>query len=300
MRYFISICMMAMLSTACQNPATTKVADTISEGTIHISVEKSFKPFMDEQLKVFASSYPNAVINVSYKSEIDCFKDFASDSTRMIFVTRGLNKQEEASYKDQLGFTPTFGVLAYNAIAIVLHKSAKDSMFTLQQLSNKLKGIDPQQVVMDGNNLTGIIRFLKDSLVKQDAFGKNVVAASGSDAVISYIKNHHNAIGFVGMNWIGDNYDPKQIAYRRDLKMGMVECTLCAEKGTFAQPSPSTISQGQYSLSLPVYYILKENAPGLGSGLLNFMSLERGQLIFKRALLVPAKMGFQKRNSIIK
>jgi phosphate transport system substrate-binding protein len=52
-------------------------------------------------------------------------------------------------------------------------------------------------------------------------------------------------------------------------------------------------------MSLPIYYVLKENAPGLGSGLLNFMSLERGQLIFRRAFLVPAKMSFQKRNSMV-
>jgi phosphate transport system substrate-binding protein len=44
---------------------------------------------------------------------------------------------------------------------------------------------------------------------------------------------------------------------------------------------------------------LKENSPGLGSGFLNFLSLERGQLIFRRAFLVPAKMGFKKRNGLL-
>jgi phosphate transport system substrate-binding protein len=48
-----------------------------------------------------------------------------------------------------------------------------------------------------------------------------------------------------------------------------------------------------------VYFILKENAPGLGSGFLNFMSLERGQLIFRRSFLVPAKMSFAKRNGML-
>ena len=47
------------------------------------------------------------------------------------------------------------------------------------------------------------------------------------------------------------------------------------------------------------HFILKENAAGLGTGFLNFLSLERGQLIFKRSFLVPAKMGFKKRNSLL-
>jgi phosphate transport system substrate-binding protein len=299
MRKIFTFFLAFILINACSSSTTKAPIETTSEGVINISVEESFKPFMEEQLQVFNSSFPKAKINVSYKSEIACLKDFASDSTRMIFVTRGLEKSEQEAFKNQLGYAPTFGILAYNAIAVLVHKSATDTIFTLAQLSKKLKGEDPQEVVMDGNNLTGINRFLKDSLLKQGSFGKNVHGANGSSEVITYIKNHPNAVGFLGLNWVGDKYDPKQVENQKQVKTAMVECTLCAEKGIFAQPSQATIGMGQYSLSLPIYYILKENSPGLGSGFLNFLSLERGQLIFRRAFLVPAKMGFQKRNGLL-
>ncbi len=292
--FFITISLFACSS----NPKQSS-QDTTSAGTIHISAEETFKPILDEQIKVFKSSYPNANIIIEYKSEIECLKDFESDSTRMIFITRGLNKTEEAAYKNQLGFTPTFGILAYDAIAILVHQSAKDSLFTLSDLRKRLVGENAQQVVMDGSHLTGVVRFLKDSLTKNKPFGKNVMSADGSAAVIEYIKNNPNAIGFVAMNWIGDRYDAKQEIARKYVKTAMLECTLCSEKGLFAQPSQSTIGKGEYSMSLPIYYILKENAPGLGSGLLNFMSLERGQLIFRRSFLVPAKMSFKKRNTMV-
>ena len=235
MRFIIGLLFTTLLFNSCNVNESEKALESTSEGTISITAEESFKPFVEEELKVFASSYPNA----------------------------------------------------------------KDSIFTLKDLHDRLVGINPQKVVMDGNHLTGIVRFLIDSLVKSDKLGKNVMAANGSKEVIEYLKNNPNAIGFVGMNWIGDKYDPSQVSDRLQLKMGKVECTLCAEKGLFASPSQATISLGQYSLSLPIYYILKENAPGLGSGLLNFMSLERGQLIFRRSFLVPAKMGFQKRNGLM-
>ncbi|MGI9138153.1 MAG: PstS family phosphate ABC transporter substrate-binding protein [Sediminibacterium sp.] len=299
MRKIFSFFWLFIFLVACNRFSSNLPIETTSEGEINISIEESFKPFMEEQLQVFSSSYPKAKIHVSYKSEIECLKDFATDSTRMIIITRGLEKSEQEGFKNQLGFAPTFGILAYNAIAVLLHKSATDSLFTLQQLANKLKGMDPLEVVMDGNNLTGVNRFLKDSLLKQSAFGKNVHGANGSDEVITYIKSHPNAIGFLGLNWVGDTYDRKQVENQKQVKTAMVECTLCAEKGIFAQPSQATIGKGQYSLSLPIYYILKENAPGLGSGFLNFLSLERGQLIFRRAFLVPAKMGFQKRNGLL-
>ena len=299
MRFLYIIFSVCILATACKTNSTKEQIDTPSEGRIRISVEESFKPFIEQELKVFALSFPKASIEVAYKSEIECFKDLASDSTRMIIVTRGLDKKEQAIYKDQLSYAPTFGILAYNAIAVVVNKKSKDSVFTMAELTAVLSGKNNKQVVMDGSNLTGIVRFLKDSLLHETPFGKNVVSANGSEEVISYIKNNPNAIGFVGMNWVGDNYDPKQMEDRKTLKMALVECTLCIEKGYYSQPSQSNISKGHYSLSLPIYYILKENAPGLGTGLLNFMSLERGQLIFQRAFLVPAKMGFKKRKGLL-
>ncbi|MEN9382429.1 MAG: hypothetical protein RI940_1312 [Bacteroidota bacterium] len=299
MRKGLFIFGMIFLMSACQNKQNLPT-DTTTSGTIHVSAEQIFKPVLDEQVKVFKSSYPDANILIEYKSEIECLKDFQSDSTRMIFITRGLTKQEEAAYKNQLSFTPTFGILAYDAVAILINKNAPDSLYSLTDLRKILVGENPKQVVMDGSNLTGVVRFLKDSLTKEKPFGKNVLSTDGSNAVIDYIKSHPNAIGFVALNWIGDKYNVNQMEDRKQVKTALLECTLCAEKGLYAQPSQSTISKGEYSMSLPIYYILKENAPGLGSGLLNFMSLERGQLIFRRSFLVPGKMSFQKRNSLMK
>jgi phosphate transport system substrate-binding protein len=120
-KLFTVIAFLALM-TACNSSQKPTNIDTTSEGTIHISVEQSFKPFIDEQLKVFASSYPKANIIVQYKSEIECIKDLVEDSTRMVLVTRGLNKKEQEGFKTQLGFNPTFGVLAYNAVAVIVNQ----------------------------------------------------------------------------------------------------------------------------------------------------------------------------------
>ena len=79
-----------------------------------------------------------------------------------------------------------------------------------------------------------------------------------------------------------------------------MECVKCEEKDLFAKPTQASLAYGEYPLARPLYYILKENAAGLGTGFMNFMSLERGQLIFRRSFLVPAKMGFNSRLGKIK
>lgn len=276
------------------------IPDSPTEGTIRISVDESFKPVIEEQLKVHQSSFPKTTIIASYKPEADCFRDLQNDSTRMIIVAKGLTQKEAEFYKSTLSYNPQYGELAYDAIALIVNNNAKDSIFTFEDVQKILSGQTKITAVMDGKSATSTVRYLQDSVLKGKAFGANVVAASGSSEVIDIVARRNDVIGFVGMSWIGDVYDKKQQAYLTKIRLARVECTACLERNIFAKPSQSTITYGQYPLARPLYYILKENSTGLGTGFMNFMSMERGQLIFRRSFLAPAKMAFHKRGGSIK
>ncbi|MFC4231747.1 PstS family phosphate ABC transporter substrate-binding protein [Parasediminibacterium paludis] len=274
-------------------------ADTFDKGQINISVDESFKPVIEEQIKVYESTYPNTKIIASYKPEVECFKDFQSDSTRLIIVARGLNKNERQYYESTLKFMPYYTDIAYDAIAVIVNRKGSDSVFTMADLKNILTGKKNITAVMDGKNATSTVRYLQDSVLKGQAFGTNVVAAKNSEDVVNIVSNTDNAIGFVGLSWIGNGYDAKQQAQLKTVKLALVECTICKD-GEFARPSQATITYLQYPLARPLYYIVKENTTQLGTGFGNFMGSERGQLIFRRAFLAPSKISFKKRSSNIK
>ncbi len=274
--------------------------DSPKNGTIHISVDETFKPVIDEQLKMYHATFPQSDIKVEYKSEADCFRDLNKDSTRLIIVARGLYKSEADYYKSVLTYYPYFEVLAYDAVALILNKENKDSVYSLSKLKDILTGKEDITTVMDGKNATSTVRFLSDSVMNKLPFGKNVVSAGGSEAVIDFVAKNKHAIGFVGLSWIGNEYEPKQQELLKQVKLALVECKTCEEKDMFAKPSQATITYMQYPLARPLYYILKENYTGLGTGFINFMGLERGQLIFRRSCLAPAKMNLLKRTTNIK
>jgi phosphate transport system substrate-binding protein len=292
--------MVALLAIACKNDKQADNRDTPVRGTIHISVDETFRPVIEEQLRVHKASFPNTNIEVTYESEADCFRSLQQDSTRLVIVARGLTEQEAEAYKKNLSFRPIYGILAYDAIAVVISKERKDSFFTLRQLSEMLSGENPVTVVMDGLKATSTVRYVKDSLLKGKNFGKNVVGVDGSRAVVEAVMKNPSAIGLVGSSWVGDLYDAEQQRFMKYITLARLECTLCEEKEVFAKPSQATITYGQYPLARPMYYVLKENWAGLGTGFMNFMSLERGQLIFRRAFLAPAKMNFNIRTGKIK
>jgi phosphate transport system substrate-binding protein len=294
--------LLVMLALACNQPTpNSKPAptDTPKQGTIYISVDESFKPVVEEQIKVYQSSNPEAHIIASYKSQVDCFRDLKKDSTRMIIVDRGLTSNEYAYYQGELSFNPQYAAMAYDAIAVVVNANSNDTVFTIKKIASILDGSTTTTAIMDGNNATSTVRLMQDSILRGKPFGKNVVAVAGSEAVLEAVAKSENAIGFVGLSWIGNNYDPKQLAWQKKVKLALLECVKCDEKGVFAKPSQATITFAQYPLARPLFYILKENVTGLGTGFVGFLTGERGQLIFRRSALAPAKINFRVRKSNI-
>ena len=62
--------------------------------------------------------------------------------------------------------------------------------------------------------------------------------------------------------------------------------------GAYVRPYQANIYVRRYPMVRDLVYILKENYEGLGNGFADFMSGEIGQLIFRRAYLVPAQKNF--------
>jgi phosphate transport system substrate-binding protein len=276
-----------------------KQTESPTSGTLHMSVDESFKPVIDSQIKVFESSFPDVKILAEYKPEAECLKDLSTDSTRMVIITRPLSLTEEKFYEDSFHLTPSQGPLALDAIAVVVNNSSRDSVFEIQDLRDMLTGKDRAHLpVMDGVKETSTVRFAIDSLLRGQIPGKNVTAARSSQEVINYVANTPRAVGFVGVSWIGNPEDSMQISFLKKVSIASLRCTSCQGQ-TYVKPYQANIALKRYPLVRTLYYILKENYSGVGNNFVNFLQYERGQLIFRRAYLWPARMPFEIRDAVL-
>ena len=298
-RFFSSVFILfGFLLCGCQDHSgKNPTRETPTSGTAYISADETFKPVMDSEVKVFESSYPNAKLIIHYKSEAECFRDLAGDTTRMIIVTRPLNKEEEKFYLDSFHFVPVYGKLAYDAVAVIINAHARDSLFTMDEIRDLFTGKSKKdlQVVMDGLTATSTVRYALDSVLHGSGLGKGITAAENSEGVINYVASNLNAIGFIGMSWIGDQDDPGQQEWLKKIKVAAIRCDSCPDK-PYMQPSQENIALKRYPMMRSLYYILKEDFKGVGNNFVNFLQFERGQLIFRSAYLMPSRMSFDVRN----
>ena len=298
-QHALLICIIMYTVSSCNGPHERTDTDTPKKGVIHISVDESFEPVIDSQIQVYEALYPGAKIIAEYKPEAECFRDLIKDSTRMIIVTRGLTGQEEKFYRDSFSYSPIWDKVANDAVAIVVNNNSKDTILTLEKIRGILDGTtaDKEIAVFDGLSATSTVRYAIDSILKGKSFDpKKVFAAKSSLDVINYVSSNDNAIGFVGVSWIGNKEDTSQLSFLKKVKIAAIECTTCDGK-PFVKPYQANIMLHRYPLVRGLYYILKENYDGLGGGFANFLIYEKGQLIFRRAYLGPAKMNFSIRSA---
>ena len=165
-------------------------------------------------------------------------------------------------------------------------------MFTMEELKQVLTGRFTKKLipVFDGVKATSTVRFIVDSVLHSDSLSPNTVAARTSQEVIDYVAKTPDAIGFIGVSWIGNKDDSTQMQFLKKVKIVSLEST--NKPGGFVLPYQINISAGIYPMVRDLVYTLKEHHKGLGTGFTDFMAADIGQLIFKRAYLSPAIRSF--------
>jgi phosphate transport system substrate-binding protein len=276
-----------------------KEAESTTNGTVHISVDKSLKPVIEQEIKVFDSSFPKVQVNVVYTDESSCIQDLFKDSSRLIVTTRNLTESErEMAHKN--GMVVHALPVAQDAIALIVAPSSPDSFMTMGQLKAILTGkfSRPYTIVFDDSR-SGARRYISDSLIPGQELSSKTYAVMGDEAVIKYVAEHEDALGILGVSQV---YDPQDDnggvgQFRKNIRVVALKDTV---SGDFFQPYQAYIYFNQYPLTRNIYFINRENWPGPASGFANFLCSQQGQLIFKKARLVPLRVQLRIRPATIK
>jgi len=271
---------------SCQDD-TKKPTDTTTSGNIDISVDETYQPIIAEQLRVFDSSFPDAHITAHYKPESDCFKDLLDRKSRLILVTRELSDGEK-QLCEQNKIVPTSLPLAKDAVAVIINPSSPDSLLSVAQLKGILTGqYKKKYTVVFDNQGSSTVRYMTDSLLKSDKLGANVFAAKSNSQVVDYVAKNPDAIGFIGLSYVSDADDSATESFMKKIKVASIQNDSTQR---FYQPYQAWIAMKLYPLTRNLYFITSETYPGLGTGFANFLSKERGQLIFAHSHLFPLRM----------
>lgn len=277
----------------------SKVLDTPTSGEINIIADESYAPLLDAELASFQSAYKNAKINIKYLPEEYAIRAFLQDSSRLIFITRELNKDELKYFSTRQITTRTLHI-ATDGVTFITNPSNPDSLLSLNQIKDIMSGkitkwseINKQNsnnsivITFDQDNGSNL-RYAKENL-NLNLENKNLFVSGSNKNVIDYVAKHKDAIGIIGMNWVSDRDDTTMLSFLKKIKVvGVSKYDNPNDESEYFQPYQAYVAQNFYPLTRKLYVISREPRNGLGTGFAAYLAGDKGQRIVLKSGLYPA------------
>lgn len=275
-----------------------KELDTPAKGEITVAVDESFLPILEAEKMAFEQTFHYTKINLVAKPEGEAIAMMLNDKARMAVVTRELTtKEKQVFVQDKITYRSF--KFAGDAIALITNKANKDTLMTVNDLEAIMKGEKKKWsqigkggssedivLVFDGVNSSNLL-YLVDKFGIDKKEKVSFFATKSNQEVIEYVKSHKNAIGVIGTNWISDGDDPASLGFIKDIGVMSITDKSNPTIDDYYQPFGYNLALKRYPLTRQIKLILKEPYMGLGTGFINYMCLEQGQLIVLKGGLLP-------------
>ena len=294
------VMLMLVLVIQCGGKKPGEIDETPTRGNIRIAADASFQPIVDAEIYTFTTIYKYAHVTPSYMPETDIIRAFLNDSVKVVVTSWEPTAQQKEVLLNMQTIVRTTTV-AYDAIALVLNKENKDSLFTYQNVNDIFTGkmtdwkeINPtsklgKMVAVFDDEKSANIRYFKEKFNLPAQLPSNFYSVKSNEQVIDYVAKNKSAIGMVSVNWICDREDSVSRSFIDKIKIAAVS-DLVLSPGSYYLPVQGSIYDKSYPFTRKIYMVSRESFNGLGTGFISWVSGEKGQRIILKSGLVPATM----------
>jgi phosphate transport system substrate-binding protein len=197
-------------------------------------------------------------------------------------------KQEEIDAAKANGITPIEYVVARDAIAVVVNPANPVNQLSLQQISaiytcqitnwSQVGGEDRPIVLLSRESNSGTYVYFLENVVRlgdkesELLFSPDTLLMPSSEGISAEVRQNPNAIGYDGLGYV--THDQKMVAVARDAD------------GPYVLPSVSTVNDGSYPISRPLFMYTAGQPEGEIKVYLDWI-LGEGQALVPKLGFVP-------------
>ena len=280
---FLFISGFAVMVLGCNQKSASKTdKQSIVSGKTKMLADESLFPIVDDEYQIFANNYKQSDIEIIYKPQSELLPLFLNDSINVAVMARELTKSEAKYYEDRKIVIRTTK-FAIDGIALITGQQNTDSSITVEDLKQALLGKSKKSTnfVFD-NPKSSTVEYLM-GLAGIKEFPKNIYALASNKEVISYIKEHPEAIGIVSVAWM---HRPTP-DIKKDVESLKLMSVSAVNGQEYFKPSQSNLKTGKYPLTRGLYLINCQGMAGLGTGFAVFLEGDVGQRIILKSGLAP-------------
>ena len=175
-------------------------------------------------------------------------------------------------------------IVAYDALAVVVHPSNPVKKLTRRQLEDifrgkitnwkQVGGDDRKIVVYSRETSSGTYEFFKESVLKNKNYMSSSLSMPATGAIIQSVSQTKGAIGYVGLAYVSPRIKTLSISYDGEHD---------------ATPTVENATNKTYPIVRPLYYYYDAKNKTQIAPLLEFILSPEGQDIIKKSGYIPVK-----------
>ena len=202
---------------------------------------------------------------VGISALLDGTTDIAMASRRIKFGEKMKMKQAKHD--------PQEVIVAYDALAVIVHPDNPVRQLTREQLEGifrgkitnwkEVGGEDRKIVVYSRETSSGTYEFFKESVLQNRNYMSGVLSMPATGAIIQSVRQTRGAIGYIGLAYLNPHVKPLAVSYDGGAH--------------YAMPSVETAADGSYPVVRPLYYYFDSRNGDKVRPFISFALSARGQ-----------------------
>ncbi len=293
----LSVASLAIALSGCSGCSfKVKTNKNMVEGDLVFYCDETFANVLKQHVDVFTSCN-NADIDMIAASEVEVVEALMSGTIDVAALPRTLTAAErDKIHSLRRSYNDTH--VGVDAVAFVVNKNNPDSVLTVDDIRRILTGevtqwkeIFPDSklgeiLVIFDNEHSSTVRYAAESICNPAQLYSGVTAADSTLHMIDEVTKRRNAIGVMGASWVGS----------RDKEGNRIKHLVApvrVKKTPDAQPYgpfQAFIVSADYPFYRSIYMINVGNSTGLSTGFSMFVAGQRGQKIFEKTNISPARV----------
>lgn len=274
-KLFIVLSMIAVFST------TTVIAQKVA---CKIKGSDTVLPLSQKQAENYMKKNPGSSIAVTGGGSGVGISAIMSGTTDIAQASRSM-KIDEKLKMQEAGKAFKEVIVAYDALAVIVHPSNKVTQLTREQLESiftgkitnwkDVGGADLKIIVYSRETSSGTYEFFREHVMNKKNFAASALLMPATGAIVQSVGQTPGAIGYIGLAYIEKNVKPLKVSY---------------DKGkTFVAPNLENAKNKSYPVTRPLYYYYLVKAEKQLKPFIDYILSAEGQNTVENIGYVPVK-----------
>ncbi|MDR1878906.1 MAG: PstS family phosphate ABC transporter substrate-binding protein [Bacteroidales bacterium] len=231
-------------------------------------------PLSQKEAESYMQLYPSRTVSITGGGSGTGISALLEETTDIAQSSRKITFDEKQKLQ-QKGKTVKEVLVAYDALAVIVHPSNKVSQLTREQLegifTGKIKnwkevgGEDLKIIPYSRETSSGTYEFFKESVLKHKNYMSGIMSMPATGAIIQSISQTKGAIGYVGLAYLNTKVKAIRVSYDNGT--------------TFVQPSIANAKNKTYPIVRPLYYYYLSTSENKVKPFIDYVLSAKGQKI---------------------